>query len=145
MNEIAVFDLNILRNDLMKRKLLTGVLVVVGIAVTVLNPVISGLLAIGIWIYLVRMVQKQKNSESTDQVVSGISGRQLKRLKELLIVAGFLFLVFIASAIFHNILHDLSDIGGSIYFFVALAALFLFIAANAGGMVIFLKARQKSI
>jgi len=68
----------------------------------------------------------------------------LKRLKTFLIVAGFSFLVFIAGAIVHNVLYDLSETEATVPFLIALVALLVFVAATAGGMVIFLKERQKT-
>ena len=129
----------------MKRKLLIGILVTLGIVVTVLNPLISGILTLGIWIYLGMIVRKQKNSVFNDQMESKISEWHLKRLKTLLIVAGFSFLFFIVGAIVHNILHSLSEIEESVYFLIAIVALVVFIVATAGGMVIFLRGRQKTI
>ena len=129
---------------IMKRKLLIGILVVLGIAVTVLNPLISGILAVGIWIYLVRMVRKQKDSVFSDQMEPQITEWHLKRLKAFLIVAGFSFIVFIFGAIVHNVLHGMSEIEESVYFLIAIVALLVFIVATAGGMVIFLKTRQKT-
>lgn len=128
----------------MKRKLLIGVLVVLGIAVAVLNPLISGILAVGVWIYLVRMVRKQKNSVFNDQIEQKITTWHLKRLKAFLIVAGFSFLVFILGAIAHNVLPGPSEREETVSFFIALAALLVFTVATAGGVVIFLKARQKT-
>ena len=126
----------------MKRKLLIGVLVVLGIAMTVLNPLISGILAVGVWIYLVRMVRKQKNGVFNDQMEQRITRWHLKRLKAFLIVAGFSFIVFIIGSIVHNVLHGLSEIEETVSFFIALVALLVFIVATAGGMAIFLKARK---
>ena len=127
----------------MKRRLLIGILLILGIVVVVLNPLIGGLLAIGIWIYLFSIVRKQKNSVFNNQIVSKIPVWHLKRLKVLLIVAGFLFFIFIVGAIVHNTLHGLSEIEESVSFFIAIVALYLFITATAAGMVIFLKARKK--
>ena len=127
----------------MKRKLPIGILVVLGIAVTVLNPLISGIFAVGVWIYLVRMVRKQKNSVFNEQMGQETTKWHLKRLKAFLIVAGFSFLVFIFGAIVHNVLHGLSEIEETVSFFIALVALLVFIVATAGGMVIFFKARKK--
>ena len=129
----------------MIRKLLIGILVVIGIAVTVLNQLILGILAVGVWIYLFRMVRKQKNSVFNDQMESKISEWHLKRLKAFLIVAGFSFLVFIVSAIVHNVLHGLSEMEDSVFFIIALVAILVFVVATAGGLVIFLKGRQKTI
>jgi len=128
----------------LKRKLLMGILVVLGIAMTVLNPLISGIFAVGVWIYLVGMVRKHKNSVFNDQMEQEVTKLHLKRIKALLIVAGFSFLVFIFGSVAHNILHGLSEIKMTVSFFVALAALLVFIVATAGGMVIFLKAQKKT-
>ena len=128
----------------MKRKLLIGILVVLGIAVTVLNPLITGIFAVGVWIYLIRMVRKQKNSVFNDQMEQKITQWHLKRLKAFLIVGGFSFLVFIFSAIVHNVLYGLSEIEKTVSFFIALAALLVFIVATTVGLVIFIKARQKT-
>ena len=87
----------------MKRKLLIGILVVFGIAVTVLNPLLSGIVAVGVWIYLVRMVWKQKHSVFNDQMEQEITRWHLKRLKAFLLVAGISFLVFVFSSIAHNV------------------------------------------
>jgi predicted RND superfamily exporter protein len=128
----------------MNRKLLIGILVVLGIAVTFFNPLISLILAVGLWIYLVRMVRKEKNSVLNDQMEPKITEWHLKRLKAFLIVAGFSFLVFIVGAIVHNVLHGLSEIEETASFFIALVALLVFFVATAGGLIIFLKGRQKT-
>ena len=129
----------------MKRKLLIGILVLLGIAVTFFNPLISLILAIGAWIYLVRMVRKQKYSVFNEQMEPKISERFLKRVNTFLIVAGFSFIVFIFGAIVHNLFHGLSEIERTGSFFTTLVALWVFVVATAGGMVIFLKERQKTI
>ena len=128
----------------MNRKLLLGILVVLGIAVTSFNPLISLILAVGVWIYLVRMVRKQKNSVLNDQMEPTITEWHLKRLKAFLIVAGFSFLVFIVGTIVHNVSHDLSEIEETVSFLIALVALWVFVVATAGGMVIFFKERQRT-
>ena len=128
----------------MKRRLLVGMLVVLGIAVTLLNQVLSAILAAGVWIYLVRMVRKQKTSELNDQMEPIITEWHLKRLKAFLTVAGFGFLVFILGAIVHNVLHGLSEIEEPIFLLISLVAVFVFVLATAGGMVLFLTGRQKT-
>jgi hydrogenase-4 membrane subunit HyfE len=128
---------------ILRRKLLIGILVVPGIAVTVVNPLISGICAVVVWVYLVRIAWKQQNTASNDQIEQEMTNRHLKRVKALLIVAGISFLVFIVGSIAHNALHGLSEINVTVTFFVALVALLVFIAATAGGMVIFLKARKE--
>lgn len=128
----------------MIRKLLIGISIVLGIAVTLLNQTISAILAAGVWIYLVRMIQKQKNSEFNDQMEPIITEWHLKRLKAFLIVAGFSFLVFIVGAIVHNVLHGLSEIEEPVSLIISLVAGLVFVLATAGGMVIFLKGRQQT-
>lgn len=128
----------------MKRKLLIGILVVSGITVAVLNPLIGGIIAAGIWIYLFRMVRKQKNSVINGQVEPKISEWHLKWLKTFLIVAALSFLVFVVGAIVHNVLHDLSEIEETGSFFIALVAYVILVVATAGGLVVFLKGRQKT-
>ena len=128
----------------MNRKLLIGILVVLGIAVTFFNPLISGILAVGVWIYLVRMVRKQKNSVFNDQMEPKITDWYLKRLKVFLIVAGFSFLVFIVGAIVHNVIHGLSKMKVIVSLIIALVALLMFVVATAGGLVVFFKGRQET-
>lgn len=125
----------------MNRKLIIGILVVLGIAVTFFNPLISLVLAVGGWIYLVRMVRKHKNSVLNDQMEPKITEWHLKRLKAFLIVAGFSFLVFIVGAIVHNVLNGLSEIEESVSFLIAYVAILVFVIATARDMVIFLKER----
>ena len=127
----------------MKRNILIGILIVLGIAVTVLNPLISGILAVGIWIYLVRMILKQKNSVFNDQKESKLSEWHLKRLKVLLIVSGFSFLIFIVGALVHNVVHGLSEIEETVSFLIAIVAFLVFIISTIGGLVIFVKRRKK--
>jgi hypothetical protein len=129
---------------MMKRKLLIGMLVVLGIALTLLNQVLSAILAAGVWIYLVRMVQKQKNNEFNDQMDPIITEWHLKRLKAFLTLAGLSFLVFILGAIVHNVLHGRFEIEEPVSLLISLMAVFVFVLSTAGGMVMFLKGRQET-
>jgi len=129
----------------MIRKLLIGILIVLGIAVTIFNPLTSGILAVGGWIYLVRMVRKQNDSVFNGQMEPTITEWHLKRMKALLIAAGFSFLAFFVGAIVHNVLSGLSEIEDTVFFFVALVALWMFVVATAGGLVVFFKGRQETI
>jgi hypothetical protein len=89
------------------------------------------------------MVRKQKNSKLNDKMESKLPEWLLKRLKALLIIAGFSFLIFIVSTILHNILDGLSEVEENLYFIIAIVALLVFIITTAGGMVILFKAQQK--
>ncbi|KQC14642.1 MAG: hypothetical protein APR63_05260 [Desulfuromonas sp. SDB] len=127
----------------MKRKILIGILVVLGIAVAVINQLVLGILAIGVWIYLFRIVRKQKHCEANDQRELKISEGYLKWIKALLIMGGFSFLVFIVGAIVHNVLYGLSKAEDSVFIIIALIALIAFALTTAGGLVIFFKGREK--
>jgi len=128
----------------MKQKLLIGALIVLGIAVTTFNPPISVILAVGAWIYLVRVVSIQDHSVVTDHKVPVIAEVHLKRIRALVIVAVFSFLILIVAAILHNASHDLSERRQTVTLLIALVALWVFVAATAAGMVIFLTTRQRT-
>ena len=127
----------------MKSKLLIGVLIALCLAITALNPLVGLILAVVVWIYLVRMVRKQEDIALTDQIEVEITERHLRRVKTLLKVAGFAFVIFIAGAIVHNVLYDPSELENTVSFLIALLALCVFVLATAGGMVIFLKERPR--
>jgi Ca2+/Na+ antiporter len=129
---------------MVNRKLLLGILVVLGIAVTVLNPLMGLVLAAGAWIYLAMMVRKQKDSVLNDQMEPTVTEWHSRGLKALLIVAGFSFLVFIVAAIVHNVSNDPSKIESTVSLIIALVALWVFVIATAAGMVLFLKERQRT-
>jgi hypothetical protein len=133
----------LLRRDVMIRKLLIGLAVVLGIAVAIFQTLLIGVLAVVVWIYLVRMVRKQKNNAFDERMEFQITDRCLKRLKAFLMVAGISFLVCIVSIIVHNVLSGLSEIEEPVSFIIAIAALLVFVIATAGGLVIFLKGQQK--
>ena len=128
----------------MIRKILIGILIILGIAVAILNHLILGILAIGVWIYLFMMIRKQKKSVSSDKLEPKISDWHLKRIKAFLIVAVCSFLVFIVGAIVHNVFHGLYETEESVFLIISLVALFVFIAATAGGLYIFLKGRKNN-
>ena len=129
---------------MMVRKILIGVLVVLMIAVTLFNPLMSAILALGVWIYLVVMYRRQKKRNINDQMDPGIAEWHSRRLKAFLIVAGFSFLAFVAGAILHNVLHGMSETEETAFLIIALVASFVFVAATAGGVAMFLKGRQKA-
>lgn len=129
----------------MNRKPLVWALVAMGLAITLLNQVAGVILAAGAWIYLVRMVRKQEHATHDGQADPGIPEGQLKKLRALLTAAGLAFLVFIASAVVHNVLHGLSRTEETVSLAVSLAAMLVFVLATAGGLVLFLKGRQEAI
>ena len=72
-----------------------------------------------------------------------LAERRLKRLKAFLLVAAISFAGGIVGVIVHNVLYGLSEIEEPFSFIIALAALFVFILATAGGLFVFLKGRRK--
>jgi hypothetical protein len=129
----------------MNKKLLTGIIIVLVVALTIFASIPMGVLAIPAWIYLVLKVRKRKTSIFHDQMEPILAEMRLKRLKTFLIVAGLSFPVFIVGAIVHNVLHGLSEIEVTVSLIIALVALWVFILATANGLHIFLKGRQKTI
>jgi len=127
----------------MKRKLLIGIIVVFGIAAAVFMSTLVAGAAIAVWICLVWMVRKKKTKIFHDQMEPKLAERRLKRLKIFLLVAAISFAVGIAGVILHNVIYGVSETEEAVSFFIALAALWAFILATGGGLVIFLRGRQK--
>ncbi len=108
-----------------------------------MNMLVAGALMV-VWIYLVWMVRKKKTNLFHDQVEPKIAERRYKMLKAFLLVAGISFAVFIVGTILHNALYGLTGIEELVFFFIALAGLYLFDIATIGGLLIFLKGRRKT-
>ncbi len=132
----------------MKRKLKIGTIVVFGIAAAIALAMLLAMLIAGaliaVWIYLVWMVRKKKTNIFHDQMEPKLAERRLKRLKIFLLVAGISFAVFIVGVIVHKALYGLSEIEEPVSFIIAISALWVFIIATVGGLVIFLKGRRKT-
>ncbi len=129
----------------MNKKLLIGIIVVFVIAATIfMSMLIAGALMV-VWIYLVWMVRKKETSLFHDQVELKLAERRLKMLKAFLLVGGISFAVFIVGTILHGVLGALLEIEEELVsFFIALSALYVFIIATIGCLVIFFKGRRKT-
>ena len=114
-----------------------------GIVLMIFNPLIMGVLAIAIWIYLAVMIRKRKRIFH-EQIEPGSAEKLSKRLKTTLIVAAVSCLVSIGGIIVHNIRSSRSESEESFYFIIGIVALYIFILATAGGMAILLRGRQKN-
>ena len=125
----------------MKRKILVGIGVLLGLAVAPL--LIAGAL-VAVWIYLARVVWKSNREVFHDQIEPELAEKRLKRLKAFLMVAGIWFVVFIVGAIVHNVLYGISEIEEPVSFIVALVALCVFVIATIVALVMFLKGRRKT-
>ncbi len=128
----------------MKKKLLIGTIVVLGIAALAFMITSVAFALIVVWGYLVWMVRKRKANLFHDQVEPKIAERRLKMLKAFLLVAGISFAVFIVGTILHNTLYALSGIEEHVWFLIAIVALYVFVAATSGGLIIFIKGRRKT-
>jgi len=127
----------------MKKKLLIATIVVLGIAALVFMITTAAGALIVVWIYLVWMVRKKKANLFHDQMEPKLAERRLKRLKAFLLVAGISLAVAIVGVILHNALYALSGIEEHVWFLIAIVALYVFIIATIGGLVIFLKGRRE--
>ena len=138
----------------MNKKLLIGIIVVIVvfvIAAAILGKPIFAIslimegIPLAVWIYLVWMVRKKKTNIFHDQMEPKLAERRLKRLKAFLLVAGISFAVFIVGVILHGVLGALLEIEEELVsFFIALSALYVFIIATIGCLVIFFKGRRKT-
>jgi len=127
----------------MKKKLLIGVIVVFGIAAAFFMIMLTTGAAIAAWIYLVYMIRKKKTKIFHDQMEPKIVKRRYKMLKAFLLVAAISLAGGIVGGIAHNVIYGLSETEELVSFFIALAALWLFILATGGGLFIFIKGRRK--
>ncbi len=131
----------------MNKKLVIGIIVIIVVfviaaailGVILRNPLyLVNLLTIWIplevWIYLVWMVWKKKTN---------LAEGRLKMLKVFLLVAGISLAVGIVGVILHNALYGLFEKEEPVSFFIAIVALYLFIIATIGGLLIFLKGRRE--
>ena len=119
----------------MKKKLLVGAAIILGIAALVFNVVTVAVALVVVWGYLIWMIWKKK---------AELAEKHLKRLKALLLGAGISFVVAIVGVIMHNALYAMNEIEEHTWFIVAIVALYVFVGATIGGAVIFLKGRRKT-
>ena len=131
----------------MKNKILIGILIGFGVVVMLLMAFPFGMIfSLAFWIYLGVMYRKRK-SVFHEEIEPGLAKKQLKRLKILVIAAGISFTMFAIVGIIVGIKEQsgLLETEEYLYFFIGIVALYLFILASGGGLVIFIKGRQKPI
>ena len=106
---------------------------------------ILGPVLVGVWIYLVWTVWKKKTNIFHDQMEPKLAERRLKRLKVFLLVAGISLAVFWVNIILIiAIFRPSSEEEEGVFFFIALISAVVFIIGTIGGLVVFLKGRQKT-
>jgi hypothetical protein len=125
---------------MMKRKLLIGVVVLLGIVVAMqlVLPIVA------IWIFLAWMIWRRKTALFHDQMEPELAERRLRRLRRFILVAGIALAVGIVGVIVHNAVYGLSEMEEPVSFFIALAGLWVFDIATIGGLYIFLKGRRQA-
>jgi len=130
---------------IMNIKLLNGILIGVAVIIMIFSAFPMGMLfSLAFWIYLVVMIWNEKNVFQ-GKMDPELAEKHLKRLKTFLIVGGISFFIAIAGIIIHKVQFNTFDAEASIYFRIGIFALYVFMIASTGGMVIFLKGRQKII
>ena len=127
----------------MKRKVLIGLIVLLAIAAAFFLIMLTAGAAIAVWIYLAWMVWKKKPQIFHDQMEQKLAERRLKMLKISLLVAAISFIGGIAGVIGHNAIYAATETEEAVFFYIAIAAIWLFTLATGGGLAIFLKGRQK--
>lgn len=127
-----------------KRKILIGVIVVVGIAAAFLLILLTTLAAIVVWIYLVWNIRKKGIGLFDEQMEPESVARRYRLMKIALIVAAISFIGGITGAVLHNVLYAVGGEEDAVTFIIALSTLWLFILASGSGLVIFLTGRQKT-
>lgn len=116
-----------------------------GVVAVIINAFPVGMiLALSFWIYLGVIVWK-KIPVFDHKIEPSLATKYFKRLKSCLIAAGISLPIAIAGIIMHNVESSRSETEESLYFFIGIVALYLFIIASAGGFVIFLKGRRKLV
>ena len=127
----------------MNIKLLNGILIGLAVVIMIFSAFPLGMvMALAFWIYLVVMIRKEKY-DSLDNTEPELAKKFLKRLKAFLTVGGISFLISIAGIIIHNLNSNMSETEESFYFRIGTFALYVFMITSAGGMVIYLRGRQK--
>ena len=100
---------------------------------------------VGVWIYLVFMVRKEKANLFHDQMEPKLAESRLKRLKVFLLVAGISFAAFIVGMILASALYNLPEPVEPVSLAIVVnVALWVFVIATIGGLVIFRKGRRKT-
>lgn len=126
------------------KKLLNGLLTGVGIIVMLFFAFPWGIiLSLVFWIYMGLNVRKQHSFFRPDLEVN-LAGKLRKRLKGLLSVAIISFPLAVFGIVMHNVQSAQTGTEESFYFFVGIIAEYCFVLASAGGILTFLKGRQKS-
>lgn len=128
----------------MNQKIVNIIVIILVIFLAIINPLVMGLAAIGVWIYLIIKIQKKKTENFSDQINSKLAQIYLKRIKTFLLIALIIFIISAAGIILHNIQFGLSEMEKDISFYIGVGGLWVFIILTGIGLIFFLKGRQKT-
>lgn len=129
----------------MNIKLLNGILIGLAVVIMVFSAFPIGMiLALAFWIYLLAMLRKEKHV-SDDKMEPKFTVKHLKRLKAFLTVGGLSLPIAIAGIVIDNMKSNTTETEESFYYLIGIIALYIFMIASAGGMVIYLKGKQKIV
>ncbi len=126
----------------MYKKVLIRILIGLAIVFVIINAVIMVIPALAFWIYLGVILEKEKRIIPENLDPESVQ-KHMKTLKTLLIIASISLPVSISGIVMHNIRSGQTGTEEILFFYVGLIALYVFILASAGGMLIFFKGRQK--
>lgn len=133
---------------MMNKYLFIGLIVIIGglvIITAISRPLLIGIPLIGVWVYLLWMIQKKKTKIFSEKVEAKLAERRLKKLKVFLLVAGISLAVGIVGIITHGVLGITLEIEEEVVsFIIALVGIWMFIASTIAGLSIFLTGRLKT-
>ena len=118
-------------------------ILLIGTLAALFMVILSDLIALVIWIYLVWMIWKYQTNIFDSQFGPENTKILLKRMKTYLIIAAFSFLAFILLVIAHNVLSSFSDTEEIISLIFAFASHLVFVISTVISLNIFLNGRSK--
>lgn len=127
----------------MNKKTVNNILIGLCIVFALLNTFPLGMvLALAFWIYL-GVLNRKKKPLLSENIEPELVEKYLKRIKVLKIIAGISLPIAIVGIILHNVRSALSGSEEALFFFIGIIALYIFILASAGRLIVFLKGRQE--
>jgi hypothetical protein len=123
---------------MMKRNVIIVIIALILIVYAVMNPIVMGLLALAVWIYLVFIGFKQR-IQIFSHIEMELALKRFKLFKTLLVIAGVSLVLSTAGILIHNLVfgHDEEAIS----FFVGIIGLWIFIISTLVNLAIFVKSR----
>ena len=127
----------------MKRKLLTGLIIVFVLAAAFFMVMLITGAAIAVWVYLVVMMRRNGTKIFHEQMAPELVKKRYKMLKTSLWVGVLSIAAGIVGVVVHNVVYGLTETEELVFFLIALSALWLFTIATGAGLFIYIRGRQK--